>query len=241
VLNDLLTVLRKELLEIVMPEGRFRGAAKNLVILIGIAGLLFPLQAGPRWLTSWISIYSACFPAILLLNYAADTFAGERERHTLETLLASRLPDAAILLGKVFAIVGFGWALILLSQVLAVIGLTVVYGKGRLLFFDPAIALSLVVIAAVLPLLLTTLGALLSMTAPTVRSAGQRMLMPFLVIYGLPSAVPFLLSRFGWTPNVEAIAPVTVVAGVAVAGTVLSAILLVVAMRLFERETLVLS
>ena len=240
-LNDLLTVTRKELLEIVMPEGRFRGGAKNVLILAGIAGLLFPLQAGPRWLTSWLSIYSACFPAILLLNYAADTFAGERERHTLETLLASRLPDAAILLGKVFAIVGFGWALILLSQVLAVVGLTVVYGQGRLLFFDPAIALSLVVIAAVLPLMLTTAGVLLSMTAPTVRSAGQRMLMPFLVIYGLPSVVPFLIGRFGWTPNVAGISPASIVAAVAVGGTVLSAILLAVAVRRFERERLVLS
>ena len=187
-----------------------------------------------------MSIYSACFPAILLLNYAADTFAGERERHTLETLLASRLPDAAILLGKVFAIAGFGWALILLSQVLAVVGLTVVYGKGRLLFFDPAIALSLVVMAAVLSLVLATAGVVCSMTAPTVRSAGQRMLIPFLAIYGLPSVAPFLMSRFGWTPNVEAITPVTVVAAVAVAGTVLSVILLVVAMRLFEREKMVL-
>ena len=240
-LNDLLTVMRKELLEIVMPEGRFRGGAKNVLILAGIAGLLFPLQAGPRWLTSWVSIYSACFPSILLLNYAADTFAGERERHTLETLLAGRLPDAAILLGKVFAIVGFGWALILLSQVLAAVGLTVVYGQGRLLFFDPAIAVSLVVIAAVLPLVLTTVGVLLSMTAPTVRSAGQRMLMPFLVIYGLPSAAPYVMSRFGRTPDIAVISPVTIVAAVAVAGTVLSLMSLFVAMRRFRRETLVLS
>ena len=240
-LNDLLTVARRELFELVMPEGRFRGGAKNVLILAGIAGLLFPLQTGPRWLTSWNSIYTACFPVIVLLNYAADTFAGERERHTLETLLASRLPDAAILLGKVFAIVGFGWALILLSQMLAVVGLTAVYGRGRLLFFDPAIALSLLVIAAVLPLVLTAAGVLFSMTAPTVRSAGQRMLVPFVVIYGLPSVAPFLIRRFNLTPNVSVIAPAAIVTVVALTGTVLSVILLVVAMRLFEREKLVLS
>jgi hypothetical protein len=82
---------------------------------------------------------------------------------------------------------------------------------------------------------------LCSMTAPTVRSAGQRMLMPFLVIYGLPSVIPFLIRRFGWTPNVPVFAPLTVVAAVAAAGAVLSVILLVVALRLFEREKLVLS
>jgi hypothetical protein len=67
VLNDLLTVARRELLEVVMPDGRLRGGAKNVLILAGIAGLLFPLQAGPQWLTSWMSIYSACFPAVLLV------------------------------------------------------------------------------------------------------------------------------------------------------------------------------
>jgi ABC-2 type transport system permease protein len=240
-LNDLRTVVRRELLEIVMPEGRLRGGAKNVLILAGIAGVLFPLQAGPGWLTSWISIYSACFPAILLLTYAADAFAGERERHTLETLLASRLPDTAILLGKVFAIVGFGWALILLSQVFAVVALSVVYGNGRLLFFDPAIALALFVIAVVLPFVLTTAGVLFSMTAPTVRSAGQRMLIPFLVIYGLPSLVPFLMRRFSRTPNVAVLGPVTIVAAAVVAGAVVGAVLLAVAMRMFEREKLVLS
>jgi hypothetical protein len=67
------------------------------------------------------------------------------------------------------------------------------------------------------------------------------MLMPFLVIYGLPSAVPFVIRRFSGTPNVAAVGPVTLVAAVVVAGTVLSMVLLAVAMRLFEREKLVLS
>ena len=31
-----------------MPDGRFHGGARNVLVLIGIAGLLFPLQAGPR-------------------------------------------------------------------------------------------------------------------------------------------------------------------------------------------------
>ena len=50
-------------------------------------------------------------------------------------------------------------------------GLTVVYGHGRLLFFDPAIAARSV--AALLPLVLTTGGVLVSMTAPTVRAPGS--------------------------------------------------------------------
>lgn len=52
---------------------------------------------------------------------------------------------------------------------------------------------------------------------------------------------PFLIRRFGGSLNVTVIAPVAIVAAVVVGGAVLSAILLVVAMRLFEREKLVLS
>jgi ABC-type Na+ efflux pump permease subunit len=44
-----------------------------------------------------------------------DSIAGERERQTLETLLASRLPDRAILLGKVAAITLLGWLLLALG------------------------------------------------------------------------------------------------------------------------------
>ena len=67
------------------------------------------------------------------------------------------------------------------------------------------------------------------------------MLVPFVVIYGLPSVAPFLIRRFNLTPNVSVIAPAAIVTVVALAGTVLSVILVVVAMRLFEREKLVLS
>jgi hypothetical protein len=71
--------------------------------------------------------------------------------------------------------------------------------------------------------------------------AGQRMLLPFLVIYGLPSAAPYLIRRFSRTPNVAVVAPGKIVVAVVVAGTALSVILPVVAMRLFEREKLGLS
>jgi ABC-2 type transport system permease protein len=240
VLNDLVTVARKELLEILMPEGRFAGGAKNLLIIVGIAGLLFPLQKGAGWLTSWVSVYSACFPAILLVNYAADTFAGERERHTLETLLASRLSDAAILLGKVGAIVGFGWGLILLSQALAVVALNIAHGNGRLIFFAPEIGVALVVMGGVLPLLLTTVGILVSMTAPTVRSAGQRIMVPFLAIYGLPTVLPFVAQKLGWAPNLEAITPGAIVVGISLAALLTSLVLLAIAKRMFKRERLVL-
>src|SRR5258705_13563545 len=51
-----------------------------------------------------------CLPFMILQSIIVDSFAGERERHTLETLLASRLSDRAILLGKFGAAVPYGLA-----------------------------------------------------------------------------------------------------------------------------------
>jgi len=238
VLNDVLTVLRKEMLEILMPDGRFQGGARNVLILVGIAGVLFPLQAGAAWMTSWFTIYSACFPAILLLNYAVDSFAGERERHTLETLLATRLPDAAILLGKTLAITLYGWGLILASQDVAVVSVNVVHGRGRLLFFTPGIFAGIVGIGLVLPLLLTTIAITVSLTAPTARAAGQRMLVPFIVIYGLPSLLPFLAQRLHVPLDRALFSPGVVVLAIGVCCAAGSAAALAFARWRFTRDRL---
>ena len=52
---------------------------------------------GASWKTVWIIAYMA---NVIALSVVPDSFAGERERHTLEKLLASRLADRSILLGK---------------------------------------------------------------------------------------------------------------------------------------------
>ena len=52
---------------------------------------------------------------MMVSSLVADSFAGERERHTLETLLASRLPDRAILAGKLLVPVAVAWGAALLA------------------------------------------------------------------------------------------------------------------------------
>lgn len=78
-------------------------ARHNPLFLIAVAGIFVPaLKAGPMLLGPGIWIYMI-MPALSVLSIIGDSFAGERERHTLETLLASRLPDRAIVLGKIVA------------------------------------------------------------------------------------------------------------------------------------------
>lgn len=62
-----------------------------------------------------IPIAWAALPLILAGVMITDSIAGERERQTLETLLASRLSDRAIVLGKIVAVTLLGWLLLLLG------------------------------------------------------------------------------------------------------------------------------
>ena len=54
-------------------------------------------------------------PFFVIISFIGDAIAGERERHTLETLLASCMPDRAILLGKVLAVVFYAWGMGVIS------------------------------------------------------------------------------------------------------------------------------
>ena len=96
---DILTVASKELREILTFGGDARGRGKfSLLILVGVFGVFFPLQSGREWVTSSLSIMVwGWMPFLWVSGIVSDLFAGERERHTLEALLATRLSDQAIL------------------------------------------------------------------------------------------------------------------------------------------------
>ena len=103
---DVLTVAWKEWRELLQLGGSHRGGRFSLVILVLVFGVFLPFQSGAEWVESPATVfYWGWVPLMLVSGAVADSFAGERERHTLETLLASRLPDRAILLGKMAAAV----------------------------------------------------------------------------------------------------------------------------------------
>ena len=240
-LNDIGIVVWKELREMLLPEGRFRGNSRNLFVMLGIGGLLFPLQAGPDWFTSWLSVSTACFPILMTINYTADAIAGERERHTLETLLASRLDGRAIFLGKMLAILLYGWALVLACQPIAFVAVNAVHRREGLLYYRPAILLSIVAMSLIVAVLLTAVGVLVSVTAPTVRSAGQRLLVPFLVVFALPGLVTYLVQRMGWEHHVARLTPPAMVTILGALAAAVAGICVAAGLRRFTRERAVLA
>ena len=159
---DIGTVLWKEWREI-LSWGGSRGKA-GVLIFIGVFGILMPLEMGPAWVESpALLAYWAWVPMLLVISVIADTFAGERERHTLETLLASRLPDRAILLGKVAAAVGYGAGVTWLSLLLGLVTVNLAVRHGGMLLYSPTVALEILGLSLTSAMLAASGGALVSL------------------------------------------------------------------------------
>jgi len=182
---DIQTMMWKEWKEILLQGGR-RGQW-NLLITIGVFGMFMPWQFGAAWVTSPMSlIYWAWVPLFMVTVVIADAFAGERERHTLETLLASRLSDRAILFGKVAAGVSYGWGLAMVSMLLGLVTVNVLHGRGHLVLYSPGVGVGIVVLSLLSAILAASAGVLISLRASTVRQAQQTLSLAIMALLFVP-------------------------------------------------------
>ena len=187
-INDIFSIVRKDLKEILSSRGNARSGAVYLLIVVGIMGILMPIQSGRAWFTEpLIPLVWSWFPVFLVISVVTDSFAGERERNTLETLLASRLSDKAILFGKISAAVLYGWGIAIVSNLVAVVAINVADPTGGFQFYDPPIYLALVIIPLLASLLMSSIGVLVSLNAPTARAAYQKLSIAMLAIWLLPT------------------------------------------------------
>jgi len=188
-ITDITTMIWKEAREMFHLGGRFRGGWVGMLIFTGVFGVFMPLQSGRAWIESPIGlVYWGWIPFLLVSGVIADSFAGERERHTLESLLATRLSDRAILLGKISAAIIYGWGFTMLSMVLGLITINLVYGQGGLLLYPVSIGTGIIVISFLVAWLASGLGTLISLRASTVRQAQQTFSIAFFAIF-----IPMLL------------------------------------------------
>ena len=186
-IGDVLTVAWKEWRELLQVGGSMRGGRFSLVILLGVFGVFLPLQSGAEWVESPATVfYWGWVPLMLVGSAVADSFAGERERHTLETLLASRLPDSAILLGKVGAAISYGWGLVLLMLLLSLVTVNLSARTGPLLMFPWLFAIGAPLLAFLGAGLAATAGVLVSLRSPTVRQAAQTLNVGVLLLIFIP-------------------------------------------------------
>lgn len=241
-LTDIWTVTQKELKEIVVTGGGGRGRWSFLIFL-GVFGVFLPLQGGVRGLeTGQVMIFFAWVPFMLASTVIADTFAGERERHTLETLLATRLSDRAILFGKMFAAILYALGLLLASIALSVVTVNIVYRPERFTMYPPLVLIIVVAVSALGALLATGIGVLVSLRASTARQAQQTIGLAIIALF-----LPFYVIPFLPEPVVErgvaflkTIPPVAAGAAALAFVLVLNAVIIRAALARFKRSRLIL-
>lgn len=137
----------------------------------------------------------AGFTALMApLATAADAFAGERERHTLETLLAGPVSDGAIVTGKIVAQYVAPIGNTVLLAVLGGLTATVIVGAPGLVVLG-AVLVAGGLVSLVAATAFIGIGTLLSLRAPTVRKAQERIGYVMFPVFLLPGLFGSVLPR----------------------------------------------
>ena len=174
---------------------------------------------------------------MLIISFIGDAIAGERERHTLETLLASRISDRAILLGKVLVTVGFSWGTTLVGLLLGAVVVNISQGLSPWVFYTPInLFVVLLILSFLTNLLAASGGVLISLKSATVRQAGQNMILGVIILglalYGVAQLVPASVTASLTTSQMVLILMIIL--------AVLDAILLAASLVSFRRSRLIL-
>jgi ABC-2 type transport system permease protein len=150
------------------------GKARRQVLLTGgmlsIWAVWFPIQMGGEDFVSdplLMGIITITMPMIITGIIVPDAIAGERERHTLGTLLASRLPDRAILYGKLAFGVMLGWFATPLLMLVGLVVANLVALDAAPLFYDPVVLVVVLALGLLVALLTGSIGVFVSLRAST--------------------------------------------------------------------------
>lgn len=237
-MNDLWTMIWKEWKDFLFSGGR--SDLLRPLLNIAVLGIILPLSFSQGWINLdpapvLIVLFTPFMFVILIIS---DAIAGERERHTLETLLASRISDRSILLSKVLVAVAYNWGVTLLCLLLGAVAVNLSQGLRPWEFYKPISLFSVVLVLCFLTTLLAASGGvLISLKSATVRQASQTMLLG-LIILGLATStvvrlLPSALTASLTTPQIVGIIMLVL--------AVLDAILLAASLTSFQRSRLILS
>ncbi len=181
---DIVTIIRKE-----MKDSLFQGGYRSWfrpLLLIGILGVFEPLAGKRLWmqLSPLEMLLFLWFTFFVIITVVADSFAGERERHTLETLLASRMPDISILLGKVLSVVVYGWGVMVIGLFLGAGVSYLAHGSAGYTFYPTDLLLFTLLLGFLIGTLGAGAGILLSLRMSTVRQVQQTLTIGTLIVGG---------------------------------------------------------
>jgi ABC-2 type transport system permease protein len=228
--RDVMTVFRKEMKEWLYAKGGLVSIVFNLLIYMGIFGVVLPLAQVEIWkVPNQLTVFYFFFlPSLIASTTTADAFAGERERKTLETLLSTRLSDRAIFLGKLAAVFVYTATMLLAVDLTVLSVVNIADGSPQFFMFPKETLFALGPLAWIITLLVANLGLFISLKVPSARIAQQIGSFGSLVI-----SLPFLfgLAQLSMTMKNLVIAGIILLAAV-VLSTAAS-------IALFQRQKLI--
>ena len=181
-------------------------------------------------------------PFLWVSGIVADLFAGERERHTLESLLATRLSDQSILFGKLLAALTYGFAVTWVVMLAGLVTVNIGFGRQGLLFYPVGndfrcSGVQYSGLRAFRQYWCVGIAACRQCSSGPAnderRDAGI-----VLAIYA-DAVYPARMGGVGWQIWSD-VGPVQIAIGVALVLLMIEAILVLIAMRLFQRSKLIL-
>ncbi len=181
-IKDIQTIIWKE-----WKEFFFQQTGRNklrLLLAFAIIGIILPVDKGLGLFNS-IPFYISSImigPLLMLTSVVCDLFVGERERHTLETLLASRLTDKSILLGKVLSAISYSLAITIFILVLNISIVNLKYYNGTFIILSFTTGITIIGINILLSLLGALIGVGISFKISTVKVAQQTLSISIVVL-----------------------------------------------------------
>lgn len=186
-ITDIWTVIWKEWRELLFQRSSLKTTILSWLPLILIFGLLMPIQIGTFWVDSPFTIaYWSWLPTLPVMALIADSFAGERERHTLETLLASPLSEAAILFGKIITVVIYGLFLTLIVLLTGLIAVNLTHNTGEVLLYPIGITFTGIGLGTLTATAMASIGVIVSLRSPTVKQAAQQLAFVSIALTWIP-------------------------------------------------------
>lgn len=235
-MSDIWTIMWKE-----WKDSLFQGwrAWIRPGLLIGILGIIWPVLGKSAWMDLSViqMVVILFFTFFVIISIVADSIAGERERHTLGTLLASRISDRAILLGKVTIVALYGWGIMVVGLFLGALVSNLANWQGQFVFYPIDMVLFTLLLGLLVGALGTILGVLISLRMATVRQAQQTLMIGTIVLgVALIGLVQLLPKDFFTTFTLDEI--LLMAAGLV---AVLDVLLLGFTLARFQRAKLILS
>lgn len=245
-MRDIAVVWRKEIKELLATHGSPKSWFLRVAMFVAMFGVYLPLKQREFWVEGFAPALFYPFIPVIIANWVvADSFAGERERKTLETLLSTRLPDYAIFFGKVLSALAYAWVFTAVSLLVSLVALNMSAPPGEVFLYPLFVFVSVLVGSILTGLLIVEIGVFISLRAKTVRAAQQTLSVPIFAIFlfigfGITAFAKVIPQEIGlrlalWLDEVgpEIIATIIFVVFVAV-----DALLLMLALKRFQRSRL---